>query len=103
MAGGALLAPGVVHAKAQYKWKMVTAWPKNFPGLGVGANQLAKMINEMSGGRIKVKVYGANELVPAFEVFDAVSRGTAQMGHSGAYTGKARMRLPSFLLQCRLV
>jgi TRAP-type mannitol/chloroaromatic compound transport system substrate-binding protein len=53
VAGGALLAPGVVHAKAQYKWKMVTAWPKNFPGLGVGANQLAKMINEMSGGRIR--------------------------------------------------
>jgi TRAP-type mannitol/chloroaromatic compound transport system substrate-binding protein len=30
VAGGALLAPGVVHAKAQYKWKMVTAWPKNW-------------------------------------------------------------------------
>ena len=81
-AGGALVAPSVVHAKAKYKWKMVTAWPKNFPGLGTGANLLAKMINEMSGGRIKVKVYGANELVPAFEVFDAVSKGTAQMGHS---------------------
>ncbi|NOQ13426.1 MAG: twin-arginine translocation signal domain-containing protein [Methyloprofundus sp.] len=95
-AGGALLAPGVVHAKAKYKWKMVTAWPKNFPGLGTGANLLAKMINEMSGGRIKVKVYGANELVPAFEVFDAVSKGTAQMGHSGAYYWKGKSEATQF-------
>ncbi|MCU7938855.1 MAG: TRAP transporter substrate-binding protein [gamma proteobacterium symbiont of Bathyaustriella thionipta] len=72
------------------KWKMVTSWPKNFPGLGMGANFLAKTINEMSGGRLKVKVYGANEIVPALEVFDAVSRGTAQMGHSGAYYWKGK-------------
>ncbi|WP_198262879.1 TRAP transporter substrate-binding protein [sulfur-oxidizing endosymbiont of Gigantopelta aegis] len=72
------------------KWKMVTSWPKNFPGLGTGANFLAKTINEMSGGRMKVKVYGANEIVPALEVFDAVSRGTAEMGHSGAYYWKGK-------------
>jgi TRAP-type mannitol/chloroaromatic compound transport system substrate-binding protein len=95
-AGGTLLAPGVVHAKAKFRWKMVTAWPKNFPGLGSGANLLAKMINEMSGGRIKVKVYGANEMVPAFEVFDAVSKGTAQMGHSGAYYWKGKSEATQF-------
>ncbi len=72
------------------KWKMVTSWPKNFPGLGTGANFLAKTINEMSGGRLKIKVYGANQIVPALEVFDAVSRGTAQMGHSGAYYWKGK-------------
>ncbi|NOQ16574.1 MAG: twin-arginine translocation signal domain-containing protein [Methyloprofundus sp.] len=96
MAGGALVAPSVVHAKAKFRWKMVTAWPKNFPGLGSGANLLAKMINEMSGGRIKVKVYGANEMVPAFEVFDAVSKGTAQMGHSGAYYWKGKAAATQF-------
>ena len=42
----------------KYKWKMVTSWPKNFPGLGVGAENLAKMINDLSGGRIKIKVFG---------------------------------------------
>ncbi|MDC9728999.1 MAG: TRAP transporter substrate-binding protein [Methyloprofundus sp.] len=95
-AGSTLLAPSLVHAKAKYKWKMVTAWPKNFPGLGAGANLLAKMINEMSDGRIKVKVYGAGELVPAFEVFDAVSKGTAQMGHSGAYYWKGKSEATQF-------
>jgi len=93
--GGALAAPSV-NAGAQFKWKMVTAWPKNFPGLGTGANLLAKMITEMSGGRIKVKVYGAKELVPAFEVFDAVSSGTAEMGHAGAYYWKGKSEATQF-------
>jgi len=96
VAGGTLIAPSVAHAKTKYKWKMVTAWPKNFPGLGSGANLLAKMITEMSDGRIKVKVYGAGELVPAFEVFDAVSKGTAQMGHSGAYYWKGKSEATQF-------
>ena len=88
------LSPSTVLAKpnSTIKWKMVTTWPKNFPGLGSGANNLARLITEMSGGRIKVKVYGAKELVPAFEVFDAVSRGTAQMGHGAAYYWKGKNR-----------
>ena len=45
----------------------------------------------MSGGRLKVKVYGAGELVPGFEVFDAVSQGTVEMGHSGAYYWKGKI------------
>ncbi|MDX1795663.1 MAG: TRAP transporter substrate-binding protein [Hydrogenovibrio sp.] len=72
-------------------WKMVTTWPKNFPGLGTGANRVAELINEMSGGRIDVKVYGAGELVGAFEVFDAVSSGNAQLGHAGAYYWKGKI------------
>lgn len=72
------------------KWKMVTAWPKNFPGLGTGANNLAEKINQLSGGRMEVKVYGAGELVPALEIFDAVSQGTAQMGHGAAYYWKGK-------------
>jgi TRAP-type mannitol/chloroaromatic compound transport system substrate-binding protein len=69
---------------------MVTTWPKNFPGLGTGANFLAELIEEMSGGRIKVKVYGAGELVPAFEIFDTVANGTAQLGHGAAYYWKGK-------------
>jgi TRAP-type mannitol/chloroaromatic compound transport system substrate-binding protein len=78
-------ASGVAAATQTFEWKMVTTWPKNFPGLGTGANHLAQLIQSLSGGRIKIKVYGANELVGAFEAFDAVSQGTAQMGHGGSY------------------
>ncbi len=94
--GAGVIKPVLAANKAEFKWKMVTAWPKNFPGLGTNANLLAQMITEMSGGRLTVKVYGANELVPAFEVFDAVSRGTAQMGHSGAYYWKGKAAAAQF-------
>ena len=88
--GTGLAVSGTAHAEAEHKWKMVTTWPKNFPGLGTGANKLAELITEMSGGRISVKVYGAKELVPAFEVFDAVSSGTAEIGHGAAYYWKGK-------------
>ena len=95
LAGGMMVAPQA-SAKAKYKWKMVTTWPKNFPGLGTGANYLADLIGEMSGGRISVKVYGAGELVPPFEIFDAVSRGTAQMGHGASYYWKGKSEAAQF-------
>ncbi len=94
--GAGLTVSGTAQGKAQHKWKMVTTWPKNFPGLGTGANKLAELITEMSGGRINVKVYGAKELVPAFEVFDAVSSGTAQMGHGAAYYWKGKHEATQF-------
>jgi TRAP-type mannitol/chloroaromatic compound transport system substrate-binding protein len=96
LAGSMVAAPAIATGAEKYKWKMVTTWPKNFPGLGTGANNLAKLITEMSGGRIDVKVYGAKELVPAFEVFDAVSRGTAEMGHGAAYYWKGKSEAAQF-------
>jgi len=96
VAATAVAAPAIVSAKTKLKWKMVTTWPKNFPVLGTGANQFAKLITQMSDGRIKVKVYGAGELVPAFEVFDAVSRGTAQIGHGAAYYWKGKIEEAQF-------
>ncbi|MBJ41265.1 MAG: ABC transporter substrate-binding protein [Gammaproteobacteria bacterium] len=76
--------------KTQFKWKMVTSWPKNFPGLGVGAENLANLINILSNNRIKIKVFGSNELIPPLEVFDFVSKGGAELGHSGAYYWKGK-------------
>ena len=79
-----------VEPQKTYRWKMVTTWPKNFPGLGTAPEKFAEMVDKMSRGRLKVKVYGAGQLVPALEVFDAVSRGTAEMGHGAAYYWKGK-------------
>jgi TRAP-type mannitol/chloroaromatic compound transport system substrate-binding protein len=88
-AGGVAAAAATVSAPAISQGikqlKMVTTWPKNFPGLGTGAERLAERINTMSGGKLHVKVYAANELVPAFQSFDAVSQGKAEMSHSVSY------------------
>ena len=75
----------------KYHWKIVTTWPKNFPGLGTAAENFSRMIDEMSNGRLTARVYGAGEIVPAFEVFDAVSQGVADAGHGAAYYWKGKV------------
>lgn len=90
----ALAAPAI--AQERREWKMVTSWPKNFPGLGSSAERIAARITAMSGGRLTVRVLGAGELVPPFEVFDAVAQGTAEMMHSAAYYWQGKNRALSF-------
>ncbi len=90
-AGTAAAAPAQV-----YHWKMVTAWPKNYPGLGTGAERLAERVNAMSGGRLIIKVYAGGELVPPMEVFDSVSRGTAELGHGTPYYWKGKVPTAQF-------
>ncbi len=77
-------SPAIVSGKT-YEWKMVTTWPPHFPILGTSADNFAKKVESISNGRLKIHVYGGGELVPALEVFDAVSQGVAEMGHGAAY------------------
>lgn len=72
-------------AQGNQELKMVTTWPKNFPGLGTGAQRVADRITAMTDGRLTVKLFAAGELVPPFESFDAVSTGTADMYHAADY------------------
>ncbi|TDB01200.1 TRAP transporter substrate-binding protein [Halomonas marinisediminis] len=97
-AAGVVAAPFVSTAKAQetITWNMVTSWPKNFPALGTGANEFAKRVETLSGGRMRIRVHGAGELVPALEVFDAVAAGTAEMGHSAAYYWRGKVAASQF-------
>jgi len=71
--------------ESYYEWKMITSWPKNLPALGTSPEYFSEIVETMSNGRMKIRVYGANELVGGLEVFDAVSQGVAEIGHSGAY------------------
>jgi len=79
-----------------YHWKLITTWPKNLPALGRAPEALADTLRLMSRGRLDIKVYGAGELVGAFEVFDAVSQGTAEMGHGASYYWRGKMPMAPF-------
>lgn len=74
-----------INFNETFRWKMITTWPPNFPILGEGCNKFARWVNEMSGGRMEITVYGGGELVPSLEVFDAVSNGAVELGHGAAY------------------
>ena len=82
--------------KEVFEWKMVTTWPKNFPGLGTTPERFAEWVNEASDGRLHIEVYGAGEIVPAMQVFAAVSEGAAEMGHGAAYYWTGRMPVAPF-------
>ena len=78
------------------EWKLVTTWPKNLPALGTAPEKLAELVSAMSAGRFQIKVYAAGELVPALEVFDAVSQGNAEMGHGAAYYWRGKVPMAAF-------
>jgi TRAP-type mannitol/chloroaromatic compound transport system substrate-binding protein len=77
-------APNVI-AQPKYKWKLATSWPPKFHPPGVAAELLAKWTEELTGGRLHIDVYGAGELVPGLENFEACRQGTIEAGHSAAY------------------
>ena len=83
--------PSVSGNETRIEWKLVTTWPKGLPGLGSAPENFARRVGEMSNGRLTVRVYGAGEVVPPFEVFDAVSQGVAEMGHGAAYYWKGKI------------
>ena len=92
-AGGVLAAAGAtaavdapyVIAQPKFQWRLVTSWPKGLATLHGAAVRFAEYCDKMSDGRLKVQVFAAGELVPAFGVFDAVSQGTVETFHSAAY------------------
>ena len=88
--------PSPSIAKRVRSLKMVTSWPKGSSGLDSTARRLARLITEASDGRLTVTVYGAGEFVDAFEIFDAVSAGIADMYHSADYYWQSKAPAFSF-------
>ena len=89
-----LAAPAI--AQGNQTWRMVTTWPKNFPGLGVGAQRLGDRITAASGGRLTIQVFAAGEMVPPLQALDAVIEGSAEMSHGAAYYWQNKSTALSF-------
>ena len=88
--------PAAAGAIRERDLKMVTTWPKDFPGLGSAAERVGQFITEMSGGAMRVRVFSAGELVGAFDSFDAVSNGSADMYHGAEYYWAGKSKAYSF-------
>jgi TRAP-type mannitol/chloroaromatic compound transport system substrate-binding protein len=87
--------PAVARAETK-RWRMVTSWPKRLPGPGMSAERIADRIKLLSGGRLDIAVYAAGEIVPAFEVLDAVGGNVAEMGHTAAFYWQGKMPAAAF-------
>lgn len=89
VAASTLAAPAIA-ASDTIEINMVSTWPKDFPGLGTGAQRFAERLEAMSDGRFKVNYYAAGERVKAFDSFDEVASGNAQMYHAAEYYWKGK-------------
>src|ERR1043166_369363 len=89
-ARGAVAGPLLALAQTK-RWRMVTSWPKRLPGPGMSAERVAERIKSMSGGRLDIAVHAAGEVVPAFEVLDAVGGNVAEMGHTASFYWQGKM------------
>jgi TRAP-type mannitol/chloroaromatic compound transport system substrate-binding protein len=71
------------------RWKMVMPWDKGILFYDV-ASHFCDSVRLASAGRLDIKPFSAGELVPAMQAFDAVSQGSAQVGHDwpGYWKGK---------------
>lgn len=91
-AGGALAAAGAVLmdapyviARPRYRWRMVTTWSHSLDVLQGNARRFARIVEEMTDGRLSIKVFAAGELVPAFGAFEACQQGTVEVYNGAAY------------------
>jgi len=92
--GGAAAAATTIAAPAiaqkRIEIAMVATWGRDFPGLGTGAQRFAQRLSDMTDGRMQVEYFAANERVKAFDSFDEVASGNAQMYHAADYYWKGK-------------
>lgn len=82
-AASSLAAP--LYAQGKRTLTMVTSVPRGFAVFDDAAQQFERIVSELSGGTLTIDKKAAGELVGAFEVFDAVTSGQADMYHSADY------------------
>lgn len=78
-------APVIAQDGPTVRWRMATSFPRNLPALYGAATRFSEYVNKMTDGKFQIDVFPAGEIVPAFEVLDAVSNGTVQCGHTCGY------------------
>ncbi len=79
VAGAAMSAPMVAMAQTT-TFRFQSTWPAK-DIFHEYANDFAKKVNDMAGGRLKIEVLPAGAVVPAFQLLDAVNKGTLDGGH----------------------
>ena len=80
-AGAATLGfPSIVKAQGPISMRWQSTWPSK-DIFHEYAQDYAKLVNDMTGGDLKIEVLPAGAVVPAFGLLDAVSKGTLDGGH----------------------
>jgi TRAP-type mannitol/chloroaromatic compound transport system substrate-binding protein len=74
------VAAGDAAAQQKVRWKMPSAFTSSLDVVGESGPIFSENLRKMSGGALDIKFFEPGALVPAFEIFNAVSKGSAEAG-----------------------
>ena len=77
----AVTAAQSAFAAGEHKWKLAASWGGG-PLMKIGAEALAKEVDFLTEGRIKIRVFPSGQLSKGLEVRSAVAKGVAEAGHT---------------------
>jgi TRAP-type mannitol/chloroaromatic compound transport system substrate-binding protein len=80
VAAGAMSAPMLATAQTATSFRFQSTWPAK-DIFHEYANDFAKKVNDMASGKLKIEVLPSGAVVPAFQLLDAVNKGTLDGGH----------------------
>ena len=83
-AAAALGASAVVSGQAQVKWRLASSWPKSLDTIYGAADVIAKRVAAATAGKFQIRVFAPGEIVPAFQVAEAVQQGTVECAHTAS-------------------
>ena len=94
------VAPAIVHAQANIRWRLTSSFPKSLDTLYGVSEVFAKKVSDMTGGKFVISTHAAGEIVPAFGTVDAIQQGTVEMASTAPYYyfGKD----PTFAIGCAI-
>src|SRR5690349_7555127 len=78
-------APAIAQSAPTLRWRLATSFPKSLDTLYGACEMFAKAIADISDQKFQIGVFGPGEIVPAFQVLDAVANNTVEMGNSASY------------------
>jgi len=84
-AAATVAAPALAQAQPELKWRLTSSFPKSLDTLFGGAELFCNRISEITDGKFKITPFASGEIVPGFQVLDAVQNGTVEIGQTGAY------------------
>jgi TRAP-type mannitol/chloroaromatic compound transport system substrate-binding protein len=84
-ASAAISAPAIAQSAPTVRWRLTTSFPKTLDTLYGACEFLSKAVADLSDQKFLIAIHGPGEVVPPFQVFDAVANNTVEMGNSASY------------------
>lgn len=85
LAVGAVAMPAIAQNAPTIKWRLASSFPKSLDTIFGGAELVAKLVSEATGGKFQIQVFAGGEIVPPFGVLDGVKDNTIEMAHTASY------------------